>query len=132
MCWQDVRIGRSQTLRSAVANPGAGVTPQVYPAWPNRVRLLISAQGSQVTVMAALAYEPMSIGVYAGPDNTYPPIYVGDVYGLLDLGFERFGSTLQGQISIYMDTESLGTMWCISEYELVDPIGLGDPRYVEV
>lgn len=132
MCWADVRINRSQVLRSTQQNSLAGPTTVNYNAWTNRIRLAISTQGQDASGALSNVYVPMQIAIYAGSSSASPIIYSGDVYGLLNFDYSIYGNLLQGPLTVIMDLGSSGQAWCIAEIELVDPSNAGTPRGTEI
>lgn len=131
MCWADIRIARSQTIRSSASQlNGSGNTVQ-YDTWARRVALIISAQGTDR--LTDTFYEPMFVQVFTGHNvaATSKLIYSGEVFGKLRIGIEDFGAQIGGHLTVVMDLSGLGSQWCITEMELTDPSGAGNPRGIE-
>lgn len=123
MCWQDVQIARSQTLRSVVSDQVTAPITQLYQAYMRRVRFVITVS-SDTTTVGGVAVE-----VFLGntASDLLKRVFCGGYVTPIIFDQETYGQILQQQLTISINGSFDNMRYSIAEFELADPQGLGNP-----
>lgn len=124
---EDIKIARSQTMRSKNSIGDSTRTSFTFKPWTNRVRVFISGVSGIGTGTVESYMVPPFVIIYAGPVAAVPDqiIIQQSLYDPIDFGIERFGSLVQGEFTVEVSTDNSPAAATILEMELTLPQGAG-------
>lgn len=121
MCMEDVRIARSQRVRSQGEIGAAAGQVVTFDVYPRRIRVVITGQSIPRTGTTEMFMETPFVKISTDPTfaDATKTIVNQSLYDEFVFDAERFGEAVQGPFSIKIDTDSGTVVGAYAEIELV-------------